>query len=145
VSDDESIDIDGHVQLPRRELSYRASRSGGPGGQHVNTSSTRVQLIWNIPGSPSLAEDQKARLLERLSNRIDSEGNLRLTASGSRSQARNKEEVTERFRQVVAAALREQQPRKRTRPPRSAAEARLREKRRRAKLKETRRPPLDPE
>lgn len=137
---DDDLDIDGVTRVPRSELAYRATRSGGPGGQHVNTSSTRVELSWDVAASPSLTDDQKARLLERLAKRIDSTGTLRLVASGSRSQWRNREEVTERFRRVVAGALRRPKPRKRTSVPRAATEARLREKRRRTEVKRGRRP-----
>lgn len=138
MTHDHLLDIDGAVRVPRSELTYRASRSGGPGGQHVNTSATRVELTWNVVSSTSLTDEQRARLLERLANRIDSSGTLRLTASSNRSQLRNREEVTERFRRLVAAALRQPKRRKRTRVPRAAREARLREKRRRAQVKRTR-------
>lgn len=133
------IEIDDSLRVPRAELTYRATRSGGPGGQHVNTSSTRVELTWNVATSPSLTEAQRTRLLERLRSRIDSEGTLRLTAARTRSQARNKDEVTERFRRLLAGALRERPVRKPTRPPQAADEARLRGKRRRGELKRSRR------
>lgn len=129
------IEINGSVGIPATELVYRASRASGPGGQHVNTSATRIELTWNIAASPSIDEDQRSRLLEKLRNRIDSEGVLRLTAAGSRSQARNKQEVTERFRSLVRDALRVPKPRRRTRPRRAAKEARLLAKRRRSEIK----------
>lgn len=133
------------MRIPLGELGYRASRSGGPGGQHVNTSSTRVELTWNVAGSAAFTEELRDRLLARLGNRIDSSGVLRLTASGSRSQWRNRQDVTERFCRLVADALREPKPRKRTRPPRAATEARLREKRQRSNLKRDRGPVRDTE
>ena len=129
------------LRLPRAELEYRASRSGGPGGQHVNTSSTRVEVRWDVAGSSALTEEQRARLLARLATRLDSAGRLRLVSSGSRSQLRNREEVTERLRDLVAAALRVPKARKRTRPSRAAKAARLEAKRRRAAVKRERRPP----
>ncbi|HEX3233275.1 MAG TPA: alternative ribosome rescue aminoacyl-tRNA hydrolase ArfB [Gemmatimonadales bacterium] len=129
------------LSLPLSELEYRASRSGGPGGQHVNTSSTRVEVWWDVAGSPALSEEQRARLLGRLSSRLDSSGRLRLVSSGSRSQLRNREEVTERLRDLVAAALRVPKPRKRTRPTRAAKAARLEAKRKRSAIKRERRPP----
>jgi ribosome-associated protein len=127
--------------LPLAELEYRASRSGGPGGQHVNTSSTRVEVWWDVAGSSALTEEQRARLLARLATRLDSAGRLRLVSSGSRSQLRNREEVTERLRDLVAAALRVPKARKRTRPSRAAKAARLEAKRRRSAVKRERRPP----
>ena len=129
------------LRLPLAELEYRASRSGGPGGQHVNTSSTRVEVWWDVAGSSALTEEQRARLLARLATRLDSAGRLRLVSSGSRSQLRNREEVTERLRDLVAVALRVPKPRKRTRPSRAAKAARLEAKRRRAAVKRERRPP----
>jgi ribosome-associated protein len=127
------------VSLPLTELEYRASRSGGPGGQHVNTSSTRIEVVWDIAASPSLDEAQRARLLARLATRLDSGGRLRLVSSGSRSQLQNREEVTERLRMMVAAALAVPKPRKRTKPSRAAKARRLEIKRRRSDLKRTRR------
>lgn len=123
------------------EFEYRASRSGGPGGQHVNTSSTRVEVWWDVAGSPTLTEEQRARLLTALASRLDGTGRLRLVSSGSRSQLRNREEVTERLLELVARALAVPKPRKRTRPSRAAKVARLEAKRRRSATKRERRRP----
>ena len=128
-------------QLPLSELEYRASRSGGPGGQHVNTSSTRVEVWWDVAGSAALSGDQRERLLQKLAPRLDSNGRLRLVSSGTRSQLRNREAVTERLRDVVAAALVLPKKRKPTRPSRAAKAARLDAKRRRAATKRERRAP----
>lgn len=136
------LEIDEALRIPRAELTYRATRSGGPGGQHVNTSSTRVELTWDLAGSPSLTDEQRNRLLTRLAHRLDSAGVLRLTASRSRSQFRNREEVTERFRTLVAEGLKEPKRRRPTRPTRASKEARLRAKRRRSEIKR-RRGPVD--
>jgi ribosome-associated protein len=138
------LDISPALSLPLDELEYRASRSSGPGGQHVNTSSTRVEVWWDVAGSPSLSDDQRGRLLERMASRLDSAGRLRLVSGGSRSQLRNREEVTERLRELVAAALATPKIRKRTKPSRAAKAARLDAKRRRSATKrERRRPGLD--
>lgn len=141
MADDSLLEITPELRLPRSELEYRASRSGGPGGQHVNTSSTRVEVWWDLASSPTLSPDQRAQLLERLGPRIDSSGRLRLVSSGTRSQLRNREDVTERLRSVVAAALAVRKKRKATRPSRAAKAARLEAKRRRAATKQRRRPP----
>jgi ribosome-associated protein len=133
------------LSIPYSELEYRASRSGGPGGQHVNTSSTRIEVWWDVAGSPTLTPEQRAQLLERLESRLDSNGRLRLVSSGSRSQLRNREDVTERLRSVVAAALAIRKKRKATKPSRAAKAARLEAKRRRAALKERRRAPIRPD
>lgn len=135
------LEISPALSLPLDELEYRASRSGGPGGQHVNTSSTRVEVWWDVASSPSLTDEQRARLLARLASRLDTGGRLRLVSSGSRSQLRNREEVTERLREVVAAALVIPKVRKRTKPSRAAKAARLEGKRRRSATKRERRRP----
>jgi ribosome-associated protein len=122
------LEITPSLVLPLAELDYRATRSGGPGGQHVNTSSTRIEVWWDVRASPSLTEEQRTRVV----------------ASESRSQLRNREAATERLRELVASALAIPKPRKRTRPSRAAKAARLEAKRRRSALKrDRRRPPPD--
>jgi ribosome-associated protein len=143
MPDDNTLEITPNLRLPLSELDYQASRSGGPGGQHVNTSSTRVEVRWDVAGSPTLTPDQRAQLLERLRTRLDSAGGLRLVSSGTRSQLRNREDVTERLREVVAAALAVRKKRKPTKPSRAAKAARLEAKRRRAITKQHRRGPID--
>jgi ribosome-associated protein len=141
MADSNVLDITPNLRLPLSELEYRASRSGGPGGQHVNTSSTRIEVWWDVAASPTLSDEQRAQLLQRLSARLDSNGRLRLVSSGSRSQLRNKEEVTERLQSVVAAALAVRKKRKATKVSRAAKAARLEAKRRRSAIKQHRRSP----
>jgi ribosome-associated protein len=141
MADDNFLQITFELSLPLSELDYQASRSGGPGGQHVNTSSTRIEVWWDVAGSPTLTPEQRAQLLERLRTRLDSTGRLRLVSSGSRSQLRNREDVTARLQSVVAAALAVRKKRKLTRPSRAAKAARLKAKRRRAATKQRRRSP----
>jgi ribosome-associated protein len=124
--------------LPRAELRFRATRSGGPGGQHVNTSATRVQLSWDVVGSPSLSERRRQILLRRLAHRLDRHGVLRVSVDTHRSQHRNRQEAVERLVRILAEALRPGKPRKRTRPPASAREARLRQKKHRGQVKKLR-------
>jgi ribosome-associated protein len=138
---DAYLEITPALLLPLAELDYRATRSGGPGGQHVNTSSTRIEVWWDVRSSPALTEEQRARLMERLANRLDGEGRLRVVASESRSQLRNREAATERLRELIALALEVRKPRKRTKPSRAAKAARLEAKRRRSALKRDRRRP----
>ncbi len=135
------LEVSPDLRVPLAELEFRASRSGGPGGQHVNTSSTRVEVTWDVAGSPALSEEQRQRLLVRLASRLDGTGRIRLVSSSTRSQLRNREDVTERLREVVAQALVVPKARKRTRTPRAAKAARLESKRRRAATKRDRRPP----
>ncbi|CAN5243376.1 alternative ribosome rescue aminoacyl-tRNA hydrolase ArfB [soil metagenome] len=121
-------------------MRLRASRSGGPGGQHVNTSSTRVELEWDVAASPTLSDEQRARILARLRNRISDAGVLRITEEGSRSQHRNRETVVERFAELLRGALRPRKKRRPTRPTAGSRERRLRAKRRRATVKKDRGP-----
>ncbi|MEA2724222.1 MAG: ribosome-associated protein [Gemmatimonadales bacterium] len=141
MADDRALDITPELRLPLSELEYLASRSGGPGGQHVNTSSTRIEVWWDVANSPSLNPEQRTQLLERLRARLDSAGRLRVVSSGTRSQLRNREDATERLRTVVAAALAIRKKRKLTKPTRAAKAARLEAKRRRAATKRHRRQP----
>ena len=138
MSDAAVLTVNDGLFIPRSELTYRASRSGGPGGQHVNTSSTRVEVTFDVGRSPSLDEAQRSLILERLANRINSEGELLLVEGGSRSQHQNKEAVTERLVELLREALVVQKPRKKTRPPRAAKEERLETKKRRSEVKRLR-------
>jgi ribosome-associated protein len=143
MPDGTHLEVAPELQIPLSELEFRVSRSGGPGGQHVNTSSTRVEVWWDVATSPALTDAQRQRLLARLASRLDGAGGLRLVSSGSRSQLRNREEVTERLRDVVARALVVPKPRKRTKPTRAAKAARVEGKRRRSAVKRDRRQPRD--
>jgi ribosome-associated protein len=125
--------------VPEAELSFRSSRAGGPGGQHVNKASTRVEVLWDVIHSPSLDEARRRLLVERLGSRVTASGVLRVVASGRRSQLQNRLAAIERLRTLVAQALREAPPRRPTRPPRTAREQRLAQKRRRAEVKAHRR------
>lgn len=132
------VQINDSLWIPRAELTYRATRSGGPGGQHVNTSSSRVELAWDVDASPSVTDDQRALIRTRLANRINSEGVLLLSSSEQRSQHQNKESVSSRFAQLVAQALVVPRARKKTKPSRAAREARLQEKKKRSQTKRMR-------
>jgi ribosome-associated protein len=135
------VPIHSRLTIPESELQFRASRSGGPGGQHVNTSSTKVELLWDVARSPSLSEPQRARLLKRLANRIDGDGVLHLTEGGSRSQHRNREAVTERFARLVRKALRRRKRRIPTKPTKASKQRRLESKKKRSRKKKLRKPP----
>jgi ribosome-associated protein len=132
------LQINDSLWIPRAELTYRATRSGGPGGQHVNTSSSRVELAWDVDGSPSITDEQRALIKAKLANRINSEGVMLLSGSEQRSQHQNKESVTARFAQLVAQALVIPKARKKTRPSRASKEARLQEKKKRSETKRMR-------
>lgn len=135
------VRINRTLSIPEAEIDLSFARAGGPGGQHVNTSSTKVELRFDVAASPSLTDDQRARLLERLSSRLTNDGVLVLHASEHRSQTRNREAVMERFADLLRDGLRTRALRRPTRPSRGAKEQRLDEKKRRAETKRLRQPP----
>jgi ribosome-associated protein len=140
------LDIGASRPLPPSEIEFRATRSGGPGGQHVNTSSTRVELVFDLAGSPTLTEAERTRARRRLRTRLDGEGRLRVVAQDERSQHRNRQLATERFCAIMRDALAPPPPPRRpTRPTRAATEERLEGKRRDAARKRLRRPPAGPD
>ncbi|HVH12396.1 MAG TPA: alternative ribosome rescue aminoacyl-tRNA hydrolase ArfB [Longimicrobium sp.] len=132
------LQINDSLWIPRAELTYRATRSGGPGGQHVNTSSSRVELAWDVDASPSVTEEQRALIRGKLANRINSEGVLLLASSEQRSQHQNKESVTARFAMLLAQALVVPKVRRKTKPSRASKEARLKAKKQRSETKRMR-------
>lgn len=133
-----SLVISRQLSIPRGELTVRASRSGGPGGQHVNTSSTRVEVLWNVRESPTLFDDQRVTLMNALRTRLSAAGEVRVVASDTRSQLRNRVLAEKRLAEIVRRALIIKKARKKTRPTRSAVERRLAEKKLRSKVKHNR-------
>ena len=127
------------VSIPRSELDVRVSRSSGAGGQHVNKTSSRVEIFWNILGSRALDEDQRTRLLGRLSSRLTSDGSIRVVASDMRSQTRNRELAEERLADLVRRALIVPKKRRATKPTKASREARLESKKRHSTKKAERR------
>ncbi|WP_159522297.1 alternative ribosome rescue aminoacyl-tRNA hydrolase ArfB [Sunxiuqinia indica] len=110
------------------ELSFRTSRSSGPGGQHVNKVDTRVELRFNISNSQLLRESQKEILLKKLSKKLTNDGDLIIVSQQDRSQLRNKEIATEKFYSTLQKALRPVKKRKATKPTRSSIEKRINKK-----------------
>ncbi len=139
------LTITDYLAIPLAELDFRFSRSSGPGGQHVQRSDTRVELLFDVANSPSLTEEQRARILARLGGYIDNDGVLHLFSSATRSQLENREDVVARLRALLAAALRVQRRRVATRPSRAAKRARLEDKRARSGVKQARRKVTDTE
>ena len=130
--------------LPEAELEFRASKSGGPGGQHVNTSSTRAEIRWQVTTTAVLTAPEKARVLARLANRIDSDGWIRVVSSETRSQFGNRARARARLEDLVREALIPPKRRRPTRVPSGEKKRRLEQKRHRSTLKEDRRrPPRD--
>jgi len=133
------LTISSGLVIPLSELHFRFSRSGGPGGQYVNRSETRVELLFDVARSPSLTEGQRARLLHRLASHIDGEGVLHIVSSATRSQAGNRADAVARFRSLMAAGIRQRKRRIFTKPSASSREKRLSRKRARSEIKKMRR------
>ena len=131
----ESIRVTRRIAVPLSEIELRFSRSSGPGGQHAQTSETRVEARFDVEASAVLSEAQKRRVVARAG------AVLRAVAQDERSQARNRELAIERLAGELREALRVRRPRVPTRPSREARERRLEAKRRRAATKQLRRPP----
>jgi ribosome-associated protein len=133
--------VDGHlpigegVAIPLDEVELRASRSSGPGGQHANVTASRIEAVFEVAASRTLDEEQKRLIEERHGARVTA------VAQDARSQARNRELALERLRDKLAAALERPEPRRPTKPSRSARERRLDDKRRVSQRKRERRPP----
>lgn len=126
-------------EIPPDELVAKATRSSGAGGQHVNKTSSRIQLSWNVVTSPSLDEAQRERLLGKLSSRLTDAGVLTASVSDTRSQHRNREIAEKRLNDVVRLALIVPKKRKPTKPTRAAKEKRLDAKKLHSRKKKNRR------
>lgn len=142
MSDEAALRINEQLTIPLAELRFQFTASGGPGGQHANRSATRVALLFDVAGSPSLSDLQRARLLDVLGGYIDSRGILRLVSRASRSQVQNRQEVVARFQTLVARALKLRKRRRRTRVPLAERERRLAGKRRQSEKKQWRKSAL---
>ena len=132
------IEITDELAIPENEITYTASRSSGPGGQHVNKVSSRVTLRFDVAASSSLTEAQKQRIMTRLATRLSQDGVLRIVAQQQRSQAANRDAALTRFVALLRAALTPETPRRPTKPAKEAIERRLTEKKRRSRLKQER-------
>jgi ribosome-associated protein len=139
MDDATHLNVTASLWIPRAELSYRASRAGGPGGQHVNTSSTRIELLWDLPNSRAVTDEERARLQTRLAARLDADGSVRVVASDRRSQLQNRQAADARLATLVRQALHIPKSRRATKPTRASKERRLSEKKRQSEKKKDRR------
>jgi len=141
----EVIRVTPEIAVPVAELEFRASRASGPGGQGVNTTDSRVELRFDLAGSPSLSDEAKELALRRLGPRVDSGGVLRVVAQAQRSQLANRRAAMERFAELLAAALATPRARRPTRPTRASTARRVESKRRRSATKRLRDRPRRPD
>lgn len=128
-------------ELLQSECDFKAVRSSGPGGQHVNKTSTKVMLHWDLDNSAVFSDDQKERIKQRLASKLTSENQLVLSFDQSRSQHKNKEEVFKNLVQLLEKALIIPKKRKKTKPSLASKRKRLESKKRNAEKKANRKPP----
>ena len=139
IAPENLLAVNESLSIPRSELDVRVSRSSGAGGQHVNKTSSRVEIFWNVLTSRVLDDAQRTRLREKLSSRMTSDGSIRVVASDMRSQSRNRELAEKRLADLVRRALIVPKKRRATKPTRASKEARLESKKRHSTKKAERR------
>jgi ribosome-associated protein len=132
---DDPMPLGRHAEIPLREVTLRASRSSGPGGQHANVTASRVEAVFDVEASHALTEEQKRRIVSRYGPRVVA------VAQDARSQARNRELALERLQRRLTSALTVQRPRHATRPTQASVRRRLDRKRRQSDRKRARRRP----
>lgn len=135
------LTINDQLTLPASELTVDFVRSSGPGGQHVNKTSSQAQLRWNVVQSTSVSDQQRARITARLRSRLTTDGDLIVSSGLHRSRDRNLDECLERITRLIAQALTVPKARRPTRPTRASKERRIDAKRRRSQTKRDRRAP----
>lgn len=133
------VPIKNGIVIPEHELEITASRSGGAGGQHVNKTSTKITVRWNVKTTQALTEEQKARVLEKLEHRLTTEGDLVIHNSTSRSQDHNRKMALIQLAHEIKKALHVPKKRMKTRVSKEAQEKRLQEKAHRGLIKKRRR------
>lgn len=132
------IQINHRLSIPDDEIDFTFTRSGGPGGQKVNKTSTRATLLFDVEASPSLTDAERARLRQRLATRISKDGMLRVVSQQYRTQTANRRAALERFVELLQEALKPRRKRKPTRVPSAVREERLKAKRHRSLIKRER-------
>jgi ribosome-associated protein len=138
MQEEMGLEIRPGVVIPESELSFTATRSSGPGGQHVNTTASRVTLWFELEGSTALDEAQKARVRLRLAKRLGADGRLQVSVQSSRSQYANRQAARELLAALLRAALATPKRRRPTAPTKASKERRIEAKKRRAGIKKTR-------
>ena len=135
---DSSLYVNGSLSIPRDELDVRVSRASGAGGQHVNKTSSRVEIFWNVLSSRAVTDEQRSRLREKLASRLTTDGSIRVVASDMRSQTRNRQLAEERLAELIARSLIVPKKRRPTKPTKASREARLDAKKKQSSKKRER-------
>ncbi len=125
------------------EVQYKTSRSGGPGGQNVNKTETKVELKWNLYTSTAISEDDRGKLMAKLKTKLDLEGNISITSSRTRSQLTNKEDVQQKFKNLLIKALTPQKKRIASKPTKGSIKRRIESKKKTGETKQLRKK-IDP-
>ncbi|MCC7442782.1 MAG: aminoacyl-tRNA hydrolase [Bdellovibrionales bacterium] len=132
------LEVTPRIRIPMREFTFRAVRSSGPGGQHVNKTSTCAELRWSLRHSPTLPDDVRRRFEDRFASRLTQEGDLVLQSDVHRSLPRNKDECLSRLRGFLLQVAEPPKPRRPTKPTRSSGRRRVEGKRHRSEVKKGR-------
>ncbi len=136
-----NIEINRETQIPPSEIQWEFSSSSGPGGQHVNKTSTRVTLVFDVNHSDALSDEQKIKIQSKLKRFIDKNGVMRINVEQERSQHKNREIALKRFAGLIDTALKPEKIRKPTQLPEKVDQERLKQKRQRSRLKQQRQTP----
>ena len=139
MSDD--LVVTDRVSIPESELDESFSRSGGPGGQHVNRTSSQVELRWNLAESEAVSERDRAWLMKRLASRLTNDGVLIIVSDAERSQKRNRDDARRRLAQIIREGLERPKARRKTKPTRGSIERRLQAKKEQGAKKKLRQNP----
>ena len=139
----EDLLVNDRITIPAAELQVSFARSGGPGGQNVNKVNTKVILRWSPGDSAALTETDRTTLLQRWARRLTTEGELVITSSRTRLQARNRQDARDKLAEAIRNSLKPKKKRKKTRPSRAARKKRLNDKKHRSKMKQSRKPVRD--